>query len=229
MRDLIIKIALKIGIYKRLVKIDTYFKEKRMAKNFLRYGKETLIQADNAIRSCNAKMILNFGTLLGFYRDGGFIPYDFDLDVCMLASERPDNLREIMSDFGFSLKRQFYEKATNIITEEQFVYKGVQIDFFYLYEKEHDWYAFSARRHETKDWKEANRTDGFPSVIWPCKKCNIIEKEYIGHTFFVPELEKDWLSGVYGEDFMTPVKNWTEKGRETRMIRNTNRLYRASL
>ena len=37
---------------------------------------------------------------------------------------------------------------------------------------------------------------------------------------------KEWLSGIYGSDFMTPIKNWTVGERNTKIIHHTERLYR---
>lgn len=38
MRDFIVKIALKLGLYKFLVKIDTYFINKKLCRNFKNMG-----------------------------------------------------------------------------------------------------------------------------------------------------------------------------------------------
>lgn len=227
MRKFIVKIACKLGLYKFFVKIDTYFVQQRQNKKFKKWGLETLIQADTAFESMGVKMFLIYGTLLGAYRDKSFIPYDCDLDVGVLYEDRPDNIMEIMSKFGLKLKRQFYIKETGVITEEQYEYKGVQIDVFYHFRKDSDTlYGYAARRHETKEWREANETDGFPCVIWPCTKCNFVKASFLGHNFYMPEKAALWCEEVYGEDFMTPVKNWTVGERKTRMQKTKQRLYR---
>lgn len=228
MRDLIVKIALKLGLYKTLVKIDTYFINRKLCKNFQKYGIETFIHLDKVCRNMGVKMFPIFGTQLGLYRDNGFIPFDNDIDAAVFADQRPDNFVEVMAQGGFKLNKVFYFKEDGREVIEQYSSeKGVHVDIFNVYElSESDYYCYVGRRHETKEWKEANETDGFPCVIWPFEKCGLMEKEYFGHKFFMPEKTKEWLQGVFGEDFMTPVKNWTVGERKTRIIKSDKRLYR---
>lgn len=227
MRELFVKMTRKLGLYQQFVNIDTYLRERKIQKAFKKYGIETLVEADKAFKSFNAEMFPTFGTLLGAYREHGFIAHDFDLDVGVLGAQRPDDIAEKMAKFGFKLTRQFYVKETGRVTEEQFEYKGVQIDVFYYFEMEPDkLYCYVARRHETKDWREANQSDGFPCVLWPCDKCTMEEVDFLGHPIKMPTLRKNWLSDIYGEDFMTPIKNWTAGTRKTVMIKHTERLYR---
>ena len=231
MRDFIVKQALKLGLYETLMNVSDYFTHIKANRLFRKYGLETLVQADKAFGSVNIQMFLNFGTLLGAYRDKGFIPFDFDLDVGVMARQRPENLDEIMQAYGFVKKKQLYIQETGRITEDQYLYKGLQIDVFYFFEDEimsapNCFYCYVARRHETKEWKEANRTDGFPCVLWPCEKTEFSQTDFLGHKFYVPNATKEWLSGIYGSDFMTPIKNWTVGERNTKIIHHTERLYR---
>lgn len=227
MRDFIVKIALKLGLYKKLVDIDTFFTNRKKFKNFQKYGVETFIKMDEICRKAGVQLLPIFGTQLGLYRDNGFIPFDNDLDTTVLYSQRPDNMIEIMEENGFKIETSYYIKGENKHLIEQYSYKGVHVDIFYLFEyDEEDYFCYVVERHETKEWKEANITDGFPCHIWPLKKCPIIEKEYFSHQFFMPEKTEDWLKGVFGEDFMTPIKNWTIEKQKTRVIYPNIRLYR---
>ncbi len=227
MRDLIVKVALKMGIYKKLVDIDTYFKNRKKFKQFHKYGEETFILMDETCRKAGAQLVPIFGTELGLYRDNGFIPHDNDIDTAMLYSQRPANLKEIMAENGFRQETMYYIKGDDKPLIEQYSYKGVHVDIFYLFDfNDEEYMCYVVERHESKDWKEANRTNGFPCHIWPLKKCDFIEKEYFGHKFFIPEKSEDWLKSVFGESFMTPMPGWSIGGQKTRVIYPDVRLYR---
>lgn len=227
MRDIIVKIALKLGLYKRLVAIDTWFINRKKNRSFSKNGEKTFIYLDEVCRNAGVRMIPIFGTQLGLFRDNGFIPFDNDIDAAVLDTERPDNFVEIMRKAGFRLETEFFFKEDGRVVIEQYDCNGVHVDIFNLYDfSDMDWYCYVGRRHEFKEWKEANQTDGFPCVIWPFVKCDMVEKEYFGHSFYMPEKSEDWLRGVFGEDFMTPVKGWTVGERKTRIIYPKERLYR---
>lgn len=227
MRDLIVKIAMKLGLYKQLISMGTYFIDLKKNWYFKKYGVKTLIDFDEACRKAGVQMIPFFGTQLGLFRDNGFIPYDNDIDVAVIASQRPDNLVDILREAGFQLKTVFYFREDGREVTEHYMRNNVQVDIFNLYDfSEQDYCCYVGYRHEYKEWKEANRTDGFPCGLWPFVKCDMVEQEFFSHKFYMPEKTEEWLKGVYGEDFMTPVKNWTIGERTTRRILPKERVYR---
>jgi len=229
LRVLLVEITKKLGLYKRIVDIETSYRNWKKARQFRKYGVETFVLLDNICRKAGAQLLPIFGTQLGFYRDNGFIPFDNDIDTAMLYSQRPDNFQELMKENGFRIETSYYSKENNIPLIEQYSRKGVHVDIFYLFDySDDDYCCYVVERHETTDWREANRTNGFPCHIWPLAKCNFTEKEYFGHMFYLPEKTEEWLRGVFGASFMTPIKNWSlDKEKEpTRVIHTKQRLYR---
>ena len=81
-------------------------------------------------------------------------------------------------------------------------------------------------KHEYKDWKEANETDGFPGELVLAEKTTFSRQDFMGIKFYMPDKAESWLAGFYGADFMTPMKNWTAGERETKRWPYPLRQYR---
>ena len=194
MRDFVVKILVKLGLYKTAVKWINYFKEASEAKRVKKYGVETLRQADAALTECGYEMFLIFGTLLGAVRDHGFIPFDYDLDVGIVADGPTEEIHNAMKAHGLKMTRQTYIRTEkgDWITEETYNYKGVGIDLYFFFEDGADWYAFGPKHHEYKDWKEANATDGFPTVRAYVPQCKFERQDFLGVQVYLPVEADAW-------------------------------------
>ena len=228
MRKFLAPLAVKLGLYKQVVKLDTYFQNKKAARCFHRYGLETLQKADEALSSVGGHMILYFGSLLGAIREKGFIPYDYDLDVALPIEDKPDDIDALMGKYGFVHTRQHYIKATGRVTYDQYCYHGCHLDIFYLFSDREDGkvYSYVARRHETREWREANDTDGFPCVVWPTDRCEYVRRDFLGLQLYLPEKADQWMKDIYGESYMTPLKVWDAKNQPTVIEYPKDRIYR---
>ena len=188
LRDTAVKAAVKMGIYPKIVALLNRQIAKREAASIKKHGLEVLAKIDEVLTKEGVAPFFVFGLLLGAYREKGFIPYDYDLDIGIMESERPDNLIDIMLKNGFVLKRQFYFKEDGRITIEQFEYNKVPVDFYYFFEKDENTIAtIVSYKHEYKDWKEANESDGFPSEIITAEKSTFSRQDFLGIQFYMPD------------------------------------------
>ena len=226
MRDFIVKILLTFGLYRPIIKNINQIKFKQQVRKMRKNGLEMLSMADKAFNSMGVKAFLSFGTLLGAYRDKGFIAYDPDVDLGVLDANLPENMIEVMTKYGFQLHKQNHIPSTGKVIEDTYIYKGIHLDVFHYFEENDDFYTLVAQLHETKDWKEANDTDGFP-----CEKVSVIKTDFhrqpfMGIEVYMPIKTHEWLVDMYSETYMTPIKNWSEAEYKTRRTKSTERSYR---
>lgn len=226
MRDLVVKILVKLGLYKPCVEMINRIKFEVQARRMRRSGLEMLREADKAFSEIGLKAFLTYGCLLGAYRDHGFISYDPDIDLGILADEIPANLNEHMAKHGFLLHRQIILADRKTIAETTYLYKGLHLDVFHYYREGADFYSIIQRKHETKEWKEANSTDGFPCDRSYVPESDFERRDFLGLQIWMPIKTHEWLTDIYSDSYMTPVKNWTKEGYVTRIVHTEERSYR---
>lgn len=227
MRDLVVKILVRIGLYKPIVDIINRAKFEVQARRMKRDGLTMLSAADKVFSEMGIKAFLTYGALLGAYRDHGFISYDPDIDLGILEKEVPTNLHEQMEQAGFHLYRQNVMAETTQVVEETYIYKNLHLDIFYYIQEGQDLYSVIQRKHETKEWKEANATDGFPCDRSYVPACEFERREFLGLQIWMPVDTDGWLRAIYSDSYMTPIKNWNaQDGYVTRIIHTEERSYR---
>lgn len=227
MRDLVVKILVSIGLYKPIVEGINRIKFEVQARRMKRDGLTMLAAADKAFSEMGVKAFLTYGALLGAYRDHGFISYDPDIDLGILETEVPADLHEKMEQAGFHLYRQNVMAGTEQVVEETYIYKNLHLDIFYYIQEGQDLYSVIQRKHETKEWKEANATDGFPCDRSYVPACEFERREFLGLQIWMPVDTDGWLRAIYSDSYMTPIKNWNAKdGYVTRIIHTQERSYR---
>ena len=226
MRDLVVKILISLHLYQPMIKFINQIKFKLQVRKMRKNGLEMLQMADKAFTSMGVQAFLTFGTLLGAFRDKRFIAYDPDVDLGVVDTLLPDNMTEVMARYGFQLYKQNIIPKTNQVIEDTYIYKGIHLDVFHYFEENEDYYTFVAQLHETKDWKEANATDGFPCEKVTVVKSKFERKDFMGLNVYMPVKTHEWLVDMYSDSYMTPIKNWSEDGYKTRRSKTVERSYR---
>lgn len=226
MRDFIVKILTKLGLYKKSVEALNKLKFELQARRMKKYGLEMLVAADKALSSLGIKAFLTYGALLGAYRDHGFISYDPDIDLGILSDEAKEEMHETMRKAGFTLMKQIVVAGSGQVAEETYIYKKLHLDIFFYMSEGDDLYSIIQRKHETKDWKEANVTDGFPCDRSYVPMTDFERRDFLGLKVYMPVKTDQWLRDIYSDSYMTPVKNWVAKGYRTRIVHSDERTYR---
>ncbi len=227
MRDTLVKIAIKLGCYKWIVEQINKVKFEIQARRMRKDGLEMLASADKAFTEIGVQAFLTYGALLGAYRDHGFISYDPDIDLGVLSDELPEDLDQRLKVYGFQLVRcNYLGNADKTIFERTYQYKNLHLDVFSYFKEGNDYYSIVQRKHEHKDWKEANATDGFPVDRSYVPACTFERRPFLGLNIFMPVDTDGWLRAIYSDSYMTPIKNWTKEGYVTRIIHVADRSFR---
>ena len=156
-----------------------------------------LICLTNILEKNNVIHWITDGTLLGAIREGNFIGHDTDTDLGVLYSSfNKESYDDILAE-GFELRHVFgyHEDCLEI----SFTRDGVKTDLFFFY-NEGQKMRHSAFSNITKL--------GYNRVDYHYDKFNVIKRDFLGHSFYMPEDPLKFIVTKYGEDWKTPKKEW---------------------
>ena len=150
---------------------------------------------------------LDFGTLLGFYRENDFINHDLDMDFGIIINDYDDFLEKekYLIKKGFSRTKEFYYK--NRLVELSYSYKGLNVDFI-VYRRKADVIESDTIFFMTNALGKPTRYEVY--------NYRLPFSELEGHNFKaveikVPNNAREYLSKLYGEDFEVPNTNYNWK------------------
>lgn len=180
-----------------------YFRNKKFRQN----GTRVLLKAKMALDHINLHYWLDFGTLLGVYRDQKLLTNDLDLDIGVFLCDYCPEIEETMKKFGFRLIREYIIDDKKSGLQQTFLLDGVSIDLFYYIsngDKMHCHCFTNFRGYSFADSIKVKGgvqpieqylpNDGFRKIIFE------------GGYFNVPDDTHKYLAYHYGEDYMTPRK-----------------------
>ena len=107
-------------------------RKQRMHETFVKEGKNVLKAFVECMNANHITYWLEYGSLLGAYRDGDFVPNELDLDVGVYLND-VNKVYHAMKNAGFKLVREFHVVGENGL-EQTYEYNGITIDLMYFYE-----------------------------------------------------------------------------------------------
>lgn len=170
-------------------------------------GLSCIFEIDKLLSDLNCTFFVDFGTLLGFIRNGKLLSWDYDIDfgICLNKNFQWKDLEEVMNRAEFQLVRQFSYHET--ITEQTYRKSNIYIDFFsHVIESDRSYYYVY---YEEKDYQYDNPMYRHARVTTTVKITSNITYEVDGGLVHVPREYEKYLEDVYGTDWKIPNPNWT--------------------
>jgi len=183
-----------------------------------RYGYQILKTVYDTLGRTPAVYFVDYGTMLGIVRENDFIRHDDDVDITIIAgSISPAELaRTISACEGFSFSHAFEYRGQ--ITEMTFLYKQIEVDFFFTF-REGDHMLSFAYRPPPGPFRR-NVGDLWSALgVTRCLINGIETRMFKGVCVEIPKNYKEVLRDQYG-NWEVPISGWQpqEKGLNTPRI-----------
>lgn len=211
-----IKAFIKKTVFFRMyLKRNQRIKSRRveyLKRYFWEENTEMLSVFCNAMNSAGIKFWLEFGTLLGYYREHGFIPHDFDIDTGTYYENAPA-VKNALEGAGFKLVRE-YRVLDDGGIEQCYLYKHITIDVFY-FRRDGD-KMFCNSFYVIGKANLAHRSCINKPIPVGVKRIDVPLMNYIPATFmnckvFIPEDTDRYLRVHYGDNYMTPNPSYDNR------------------
>ncbi len=186
--------------------------KRKASKLLLKYGKEALMNFSEVTKDYKVSYWMEFGSLLGAYRNSGFIKHDDDLDLAMYSSAVSAEFLNSLMQHGFTINNIF---VTENYSEAQIPmkYKGLIVDIYLFNPKKDSNQSYCCIFHPeaSMNWESALRENKFCVAEMNFKIDGVIEWPFEDRVVSVPSNIEENLKSIYGDNFMTPDPNYNKR------------------
>lgn len=175
----------------------------KMNKLFSLHSKEVFTETCWILDQYGINFWPEFGTLLGIYRENGFIKHDFDFDFGAFIDDS-DRIKILLLQNGYTLIHEYEGINHPEIKEITFSYKEINVDLFFFNRKSdvYSCYLFAHYDMNLKgEYKFKVKEIRFP--IFTFRKIN-----FLGIDINIPDDTHTHLAVSYGSNFMIPDPNF---------------------
>lgn len=202
-----------LGYYNKWHKKKELRKQARLMRL---YGEDILIILYEICTSCNKSIWLEFGTLLGAYREKNFIRHDYDIDLGMYVDEYDAVFEENLFNKGFEKKHHFiqYRRQERFLTEVTWEYEGFHVDIFLCIRDNNNRHIFCYGKKDEATFSQ----NKWEVLDYTLPEAYPLEKVYINNVICqAPANVEECLRKYYGDGFMRPDKGSSATDKSDRM------------
>ena len=202
-------------LYRAVMERRARRKHSRRSAAFRREAVQVLQRFSAALDEAQITFWLEFGTLLGYYREHDFISHDCDLDTGAFLEDQP-KIQAVLEQAGFELVR-YYNVKDDGGREECYKHRDMSttIDIFYFRVEGDVMYCniFAPLKNMTFRWN-LNRLMPFRTMRVNFPLSDMQQVEFKGVRVRIPMNTDVHLRAQYGDDYMTPNPNFGMKDRK---------------
>lgn len=182
-------------------------------------GREVLLEVAGVLDMLDIPFFLMQGTALGAYRDGGFVPWERDIDFGVLIEHlapAADKLSKSLQDIGFSIRKivePFTVCRTVVATKDSC---GIHADIV--------GFAVWNDKRFTATPLDFHSVGRHPWAIMHNRE-QLERHEKVrawGREFLMPSPAEQYLESEYGPEWWIPKDDHVSRGRVYNFIRDNN-------
>ena len=180
------------------------------------YNSETCLESVNKIidilESIGEKPFLEGGTLLGMYREGKLIEFDYDADIGIIIDNSKYTNKQNMKNYVNKIIRLILAdssfKSIIVCDDEDYYYllnifdthmNHIDLSFFYK----------NFFNEPNNNSLYTGCPSAFTPLLWECSNFNLVRKNFAGKKYWVPNDTEKYLIENYGENWRTPIERFS--------------------